>query len=101
MKTTAASAPTAKIAATRRVVDTPEVKTAEGAPSPPRVAAPYTVTRIDNPRAPPTCCMALSRPDAAPDEPASTAETPITVSGVKTMPVPTPYSSRGPSSDAA
>ncbi|MFD0395940.1 hypothetical protein ACFQ3Z_43205 [Streptomyces nogalater] len=73
------SAPKAKSAAVPKAVDTPEVSTCAGSPLALRVAVPYTVTRIDRPSEPPTCCIALSTPEAAPLSAGSTPETPIMV----------------------
>src|SRR6266542_2956720 len=60
------------------------------------LAVPNTVTRIDRPREPPTCCMTLSRLDAAPDSRRSTPETATIVSGTNSRPIPNPNTSIGP-----
>jgi DNA invertase Pin-like site-specific DNA recombinase/transposase len=44
-----------------------------------RLAVPKTVVRMDRPSDPPTCCMALSRPEAAPASCWATPDTAVTV----------------------
>src|SRR6266702_4813172 len=63
-----------------------------------RLAVPNTVTRIDNPSDPPTCCIAFSRPEAAPVSSRDTPETAMSVSGTNRNPRPSPNSNIGPSS---
>src|SRR5574341_1196430 len=61
-----------------------------------RLAVPNTVTRIDSPSDPPTCCMTFSRLEAAPDSSRDTPETATIVSGTNSSPMPNPNTSIGP-----
>lgn len=61
-----------------------------------RLAAPKTVTRMDRPSEPPTCCVALSTPEAAPVSCGATLETAMRVSDTNCMPMPMLNTSIGP-----
>lgn len=61
------------------------------------LAVPYMVTRMDRPSEPPTCCVALSRPEAAPVSCTGTLDSAIRVSDTNSMPMPKLNTSIGPS----
>ncbi|BCL23447.1 hypothetical protein GCM10017668_52900 [Streptomyces tuirus] len=60
------------------------------------VAVPKTVVRMDRPSDPPTCCVVLSSPEAAPASCGATPETAVSVSVTKFSPMPKPNTSIGP-----
>ncbi|CAM5233370.1 hypothetical protein SALBM311S_02206 [Streptomyces alboniger] len=60
------------------------------------LAEPNTVVRMDRPSEPPTCCMVLSSPDAAPASCWATPETAVSVSVTKFRPIPKPNTDIGP-----
>ena len=64
------------------------------------LALPNTVTNTASPSAPPTCCMTLTRPDAAPASRGSTPSSAAVVSGTNASPFPAPNTTRGPTSEA-
>ncbi len=61
------------------------------------LAVPNTVVRMASPSEPPTCCIALSSPEAAPASCCATPETAVSVSVTKLSPMPKPNTSIGPS----
>lgn len=60
-----------------------------------RLTAPNTVIRIARPREPPTCCMTLSRLEAAPASYGSRFDTARMIKGTTNKPMPRPNSSIG------
>ncbi len=60
------------------------------------LAVPKTVVKMARPIDPPTCCIALSSPDAAPASCGATPETAVSVSVTKFSPMPRPKISIGP-----
>ena len=60
-----------------------------------RLAVPKTVTRMERPSEPPTCCMTLRRLEAAPASCGGTPETATTVRGTNSRPMPRPNTTIG------
>ena len=89
----AASAPWTKTSFAASARDVPA-----GTSTPFVVAAPKTVTSTASPSEPPTCCMTLVSPDAAPACAGSTPSSPAVVSGTKARPLPSAKTSSGPTS---
>ena len=63
------------------------------------LAVPNTVTSTASPSEPPTCCITLTSPDAAPASAGATPSSAAVVSGTNASPLPRPKTSSGPTSD--